>query len=64
MFYELPILCYHICSEEGISRTKDSNYIVVSIDGEILKFSKSPKLGMSIPLIRLADKPPIIPKLS
>ena len=63
-FYGLPILYYHICSEEEISRIKDSNYIIISTEGERLEFSKSPKPGMSIPLIHLADKPPIIPKLS
>ncbi len=63
-FYGLPILYYHICSDEEKMRIKDSNYIVISTDGERLEFSRSPKPGMSIPLIHLAEKPPIIPELS
>lgn len=63
-FYGLPILYYHICSEEEVLKIKDSNYIIISTDGERLEFSKTPRPGMSIPLIYLAEKPPIIPKLS
>lgn len=62
-FYGLPILYYHICSEEEILKIKDSNYIIISTDGERLEFSRTPRPGMSIPLIYLAEKPPIIPKL-
>lgn len=62
-FYGLPILYYHICSEEEILKIKDSNYIIISTDGERLEFSRTPRPGMSIPLIYLAEKPPIIPNL-
>ncbi len=63
-FYGLPILYYHICSDDEKEKVVNANYIIASTsDGERIEFSKTPKPGMSIPLITFAEKPPIIPSL-
>ncbi len=61
--YGLPVLYYHVCKGDEIEKVKDANYIIVSSGDERIEYSKSPKPGISIPLITLAEKPPIIPEL-
>ncbi len=61
--YGLPVLYYHICNSEEEEKIKDANYIVVSTNDEHVEYSKTPRPGISLPLVTLAEKPPIIPDL-
>ncbi len=63
-YYGLPILYYHVCSSDEKEKIINANYIIVSTsDGERIEFTKYPRPGISIPLITLTKKPPIIPEL-
>ncbi|MEZ0394754.1 MAG: hypothetical protein ABWK00_06935 [Desulfurococcaceae archaeon] len=60
-YYGLPVFYY--CEVDGreASVADESNYIVAYTGEERYEFAKTPKPGISIPLIGLASKPPFIP---
>jgi len=59
--YGLPIFYYYVADGEEAAKIDSANYIIISSDGDKIEFGKTPKPGMSIPLISLAEKPPFIP---
>lgn len=61
--YGLPILYYHVCDDREREKILNANYIIISSTDESLEFSKTPRPGLSIPVISLAEKPSIIPDL-
>lgn len=61
--YGLPVLYYHVCTSEEEEKIREANYIIVSTNDERLEYSKTPRPGISLPLINLVEKPPIIPSL-
>jgi len=61
--YGLPVLYYHVCDSVEEEKIVQANYIVISSNDERLEFSKVAKPGVSIPLVELRMKPPIIPDL-
>ncbi len=62
-YYGLPIFYYYIVEGEEAETIWNSNYIIISTSDEGIRFSKTPKPALSIPLIGLAEKPPMIPDL-
>lgn len=64
-YYGLPVFYYYVLDKKSseAEKIKDSNYVVVSTDGEKIEFTKNPKPGLSIPLITLAEKPAFIPEI-
>ncbi len=63
-FYGIPMFYYYISEGEEAERIWESNYIIISTSDENITFSKTPKPGLSLPMIALAEKPSIIPDLS
>ena len=62
--YGVPMFYYYICEGEEAERIWESNYIIISTSDENISFSKTPRPGLSLPMIALAEKPAIIPDLS
>lgn len=62
--YGLPVLYYHVCNSDEEEKVRDANYIIVSTNDERIDYSRTPRPGISLPLINLAEKPPIIPELN
>lgn len=60
-YYGIPIFYYVVLEGSDRDRAVDAKYIIVSTDKDIVEFSKTPKPGLSIPLITLAQKPVFIP---
>jgi hypothetical protein len=58
--YGLPVFYYYTFDVNNI-QVVEANYVIVSTGEERYEFSKTPKPGLSLPIITLAEKPPIIP---
>ncbi|AFK50577.1 hypothetical protein TCELL_0152 [Thermogladius calderae 1633] len=62
-YYGIPVFYYYIAEGKEAEDLKNTNYIVASLSEDRFEFSKHPKPGLTIPLIRLAAKPDFIPDL-
>lgn len=60
-YYGIPIFYYVVLEGSEKDKAIDAKYIIVSTDRDVVEFSKTPKPGLSIPLITLAQKPVFIP---
>ncbi|MEM0380512.1 MAG: hypothetical protein QXX35_02775 [Desulfurococcaceae archaeon] len=60
-YYGIPIFYYTVLEGDEKEKAIDAKYIIVSTDKDVVEFSKTPKPGLSIPLITLAQKPLFIP---
>lgn len=59
-YYGLPIF-YYYSFDANDSRVLEANYVILYTGEEKYEFSKSPKPGVSIPIINLAMKPQFLP---
>jgi len=62
-YYGIPIFYYYIAEGREAEELMNTNYIIASLSEEKFEFSKHPKPGITIPLIRLAEKPAFIPDI-
>ncbi|WP_440059948.1 hypothetical protein ACSU1N_01990 [Thermogladius sp. 4427co] len=62
-YYGVPIFYYYVVEENEASSLQDANYVIASLSEDRFEFSKNPKPGVTIPIIRLAEKPFFFPEL-